>query len=389
MNIRFDSKLQRFECLEDGVWKSITQGVKNTSIVPTSTIDRYRVEVSLTCNLKCKYCVVHMNNVSQQNTIMSIKTAQKIVKRFNKEVGAKGSIFIMGGEPLVNLSVVKYIVENAKGQTIIFTNALNLTEEIITFFLKHDTYILTSLDGYNIEQNKKRFWPQVQKNYNKVLTNIKLAIQKGCKVGVSCLLHKDNIEDAENIATFFCNELNARSMSFAYPHSTVSHSEESDFDFSAYTEQMKKLYNFSKNNKVYIDQIGKIISPLYYNYVSKVGCKAGTTQRTFYPNGEETICTKIDTVEYFDIDDYIKDLPFRNSECSSCIGQYICSGECPWDYTVARLHGKKHDRICKYRKELISYIINDICNELSVANNCDEAKGVFDSICYPMVNNYN
>ena len=164
MNVRFNKKYHRFECLEDGTWESITQGVTSALTKQPSTIDRYRVEVSLTCNLKCKYCVVHLNNVRQQNTIMSIETAQRIIEMFNKEVGAKGSIFIMGGEPLVNWPVVKYIIENAKGKTIIFTNALDLTEEIIKFFFKHDTYILTSLDGYSIEQNEKRFWPHTQKN---------------------------------------------------------------------------------------------------------------------------------------------------------------------------------------------------------------------------------
>lgn len=390
MEVRFNDKTFCFECLVNGVWRSInncTHGINKASSVLPSLIDRYRIEVSLSCNLKCKYCVVHTNNVSQQNTFMSIETARKIVNRYNEEVGDQGSIFIMGGEPLTNLPTVQYIIEHAQGASIVFTNALLLDEELISFFYKHNTYILTSLDGYNPMQNEKRFWPNVQKNFDRVTTNIKNAIKKGCKVGVSCLMHRDNLFEAEKIATYFYNELHAQAMSFAYPHATLHHTEESDFDFSVYTEQMKKLYIFSKRHKIYIDQIGKIVSPLFYNNPSVIGCKAGTTQRTFYPDGHETICTKIDTLAKFSIEQYIKDLPFQSESCADCIAKYICCGECPWDYAIACLFGKKHERICLYRKKLILHIITDICNELSVANDLEEANAVFEETFFPMAKN--
>lgn len=392
MEIQFNVENHRFEGFENNQWLPITDGVTNelaTSLNVPTKIDRYRIEVSLTCNLRCKYCVVHMNNVSQQNTVMSMDTAKHIVNQFNQEVGENGSIFLMGGEPLINVDVVKYFVENIRGTSIIFTNAFSLTEELIEFFYNHGTYILTSLDGYSLEQNEKRFWPNVQKNYDKVTENIRKAINYGCKVGVSCLLHKGNITEAVNIARFFTDNLHARSMSFAYPHSTVEHSEESDFDFSMYTEELKQLFLFAKEKRVYIDQIGKILGSLVYNSPSLIGCKSGTTQRTFYPDGSETICTKIDTLNSFDINQYCKDLPYVKKECADCIAKYLCCGECPWDYAVANISGRQHHRICEYRKHLISFIISDICSELSKANSVEEAKNIFKLLYVPMTNNYN
>lgn len=388
MKVRFNNKFNRFEGFENGDWNPITPGTAGTDATIPLVIDRYRVEVSLACNLQCKYCVVHKNDVRQQNTIMDLSTAQMIVNKFNDEIGKNGSIFLMGGEPLVNYSVVEYIIENVKGESIIFTNALKLNDEVIDFLYRHNTYILTSLDGYSMEQNAKRFQPNIKENFEIVTANIKRAIERGCKVGVSCLLHSGNIYDAEKIATYFVKEFNARAMSFAYPHATVKYTEESEFDFSEYANQMKKLYLFAKQHKVYIDQIGKIISPLYYNYSAIIGCKAGTTQRTFYPDGSETICTKIDTLKNFSMEKYKNNLPFRIECCSECIAKYICCGECPWDYAVADLSGNAHERICSYRKYLISFIIDDICKELSTANNCKEAEKVFENICFPLINNY-
>lgn len=388
MKVNFNNLMCRFECQEKGIWYPITtNGYVERSLVIPSRIDRYRIEVSLTCNLRCQYCVVHMNNVSQQNTIMSMETARSIVERYNKEVGDNGSIFIMGGEPLTNIPIVKFIIKKAKGTSILFTNALFLEKDLIDFFYKHNTYILTSLDGYDYFQNRKRFWPHIEKKFDRVTNNIKAAIDRGCKVGVSCLLHKDNINEAIKIADYFYRELHAKAMSFAYPHSTVNHTEESDFNFSDYTEQMKSLYLYSKSNKVYIDQIAKIISCIYYGYPAKVGCKAGTTQRTFYPDGKETICTKIDTLNSFNFEEYISELPYVNDDCAECIAKNICVGECPWDFAVAKLEGRKHERICAFRRELITYIVKDICKELSQAENLEEAKLIFDRTFAPMVKN--
>lgn len=354
----------------------------------TFLIDRYRLEVSLACNLKCEYCVVYMNRVAQENRLMSLETAQKIVARFNHEVGASGSIFIMGGEPLVNYSVVRYIVENSLSPSIIFTNALELDEDKIDFFRKNSTFILTSLDGYTIEQNQKRFGRNNVSTFDKVKHNISLAIKKGCKVGVSCLLHKDNVTDALAIAHFFVSELGAKSMSFAYPHLNLNDSEENHFDFELYLKQMIALFEFSKQNRVYIDQIGKIINSIMHVTPSILGCKAGTSQRTFYPDGSETICTKIDTYGNYDVNEYIKGLPYYSFNCQSCIARSLCIGECPWDYLVAMQTNKGHRRLCNYRKMLIEYIINDMIKELEKASSIEEAKQIFDDIFSPMTDNY-
>ena len=94
MEVKFNNLKCRFECQKKGIWYPITDGCDEKSLIIPSRIDRYRIEVSLTCNLRCQYCVIHMNNVSQQNTIMYMETARSIVERYKKEVGDTGSIFI-------------------------------------------------------------------------------------------------------------------------------------------------------------------------------------------------------------------------------------------------------------------------------------------------------
>lgn len=389
MEIRYNCEKICFEGKESGVWMPITNGTKTAHLPLRSSVDTYRIEVSLACNLKCKYCIVHMNNVRQLNTVMSIKTASIIADKFNEEVGEKGSIFLMGGEPLVNLPVVKYLIEHTKGSSIIFTNGLALNEELINYFHKHNTYILTSLDGYSLEHNNKRFWPDLRHNFDTVTENIKNAINKDCKVGVSCLLHRDNVEDARDIASFFIKDLGAKSMSFSYPHRTMDSSEEDFFDFEKYTKSLIDVYCVAKKHGVYVDQIGKILSCIAMGNPMIIGCKAGTRQRTFYPDGSETICTKIDTQTGFLLDDYTKKLPYFDKECQNCIAHGLCRGECPWDFFVATQKEEcGHRRVCIFNKGIVEYIINDILHDLSKTKTIDEAKTLFKTSFLPLTNNF-
>ncbi|MNM49216.1 hypothetical protein D3C81_602160 [compost metagenome] len=348
------------------------------------TIDRYRLEVSLSCDLSCEYCVVHMNNVLQQGNKMTIDAAKEILHKFRNEVGEKGSIFLMGGEPLTNWNVVRYIIENNPGNSIIFTNSNQLDDEKISFLKEHDVFILTSLDGSTLEHNKARFYPQVEKRFDRISNNITKAIDAGCKVGVSCVVHNDNISDLIEIAEFFTKRIKAKAMSFAYPHFTVEDSSTNDFPMDEYTKKMCELFDFSKKNKVYIDQIGKKVASLLTRKKVVAACKIGLSQRTFYPDGKETLCTKLDTLDHYAANDYVDILPRSNKGCKDCIALHLCGGGCPWDASVASNSFGVDKRICGFNQDLVNYILRDIEHTLRYAKTKEEAIDLLQTTYEPL-----
>ena len=127
-----------------------------------------------------------------------------------------------------------------------------------------------------------------------------------------------------------------------------------------------------------------------YGYPAIIGCKAGTTQRTFYPDGTETICTKIDTQIGFDMGEYLRCLPIANPKCKGCLARGLCNGECPWDFFVSSKKENEtgHKRVCDSHKQVVEYILQDIKNELSVAKTVDEAKEIFKKTFLPLAKNY-
>lgn len=372
-NIIFDYKNLNIS-VETPEGKRFLARIPKDKVKPKNkNIDRYRIEVSLACDLKCKYCVVHMNRVFQRGKIMSEKTAREIMSRFNKEVGKNGSLMLIGGEPLLNWSVVKLMIELCAGKTMIFTNAFSINQEKIDFLKKHQTLILTSLDGYSIKHNGSRFYPEVKKKFKIVKDNIKAMISAGCNVGIGCVAHNGNVGDLTRIADFFVDDLGARSMSFSYPHFTVEETDTNNFNMDEYTKQMKKMLAYSKKKKVYIDQIGKIVRNILLSEPVLSSCKAGISQRTFYPDGSETVCTKLDTIPNYDFANFLKSLPVNNKECADCLAFKICGGGCPWDAAVKPDKKGIDGRICKYNKAMTSLIIKDIAKELSCVNTQDEA----------------
>lgn len=363
---------------------------KNKEHAPQKTnlcfdLNRYRIEVSLACDLSCKYCVVYMNKVFQRGRLMSLDTAKKIIKQFNRNIGEKGSVVLIGGEPLLNWSVVKYIVSMCKGRIILFTNAYKLDRNKIYFLKRNKVSIITSLDGFTIKHNRNRFYPDIITKYKKVCKNIKFAAKKGCNIAVSCVVNQDNVEDVVDIANFFYKDLGVKNLSFAYPHFAKENIRTNYFSMEMYRKKIEDLLQFSKQNKIYIDQIGSKLKSIIKRSKIIYSCKAGISQKTFYPNGEETICTKLDTIDRYNFDKFLKDLPINNKKCSSCIAVNLCGGGCPWDAAIFPNRAGLDKRICGYNKGLINYIIKDIANELKDVKTKKEALNIITEKYLPII----
>jgi uncharacterized protein len=87
---------------------------------------------------------------------MSVETAEKALALVFRSPSRGIKIEFQGGEPLLNFSLIRYIVERAEAwnlaerrdlQFVIATNLAVITDEILEFCRDHDILISTSLDG--------------------------------------------------------------------------------------------------------------------------------------------------------------------------------------------------------------------------------------------------
>lgn len=107
-----------------------------------------RLETSLLCNLRCKYCC-NKSGKPLDNEI----TYNKLLDLVNqaKDLGAKSIVVIGGGEPTLYpqfKDLIDYIA-NLNLVPVIFTNTTTMTKELALFLYTTNTTVITKLDSLN------------------------------------------------------------------------------------------------------------------------------------------------------------------------------------------------------------------------------------------------
>lgn len=125
------------------------------------------LQVTQNCNLRCRYCVYSGSYVNRTHTKkrMSYDVAKQAVDFYFARNTSKdaGIISFYGGEPLLEIELIKKIVEYSenlyKGKELrlnLTTNATLLTNEIADFLYEHDFNLTISLDGPEEVHNRSR-----------------------------------------------------------------------------------------------------------------------------------------------------------------------------------------------------------------------------------------
>jgi uncharacterized protein len=152
--------------------------------------------VTLRCDYSCQYCQVSRQSDDKTAFDMSRDSADRSLDHVFQSPSRAIKIEFQGGEPLLNFSLIRYIVEAAEIrnkiekrtlQFVITTNLSLLGDEVISFCREHDIYISTSLDGPQDLHNSNR--PKPGKNgYELSVNGIKRIQRELGKDRVSALM---------------------------------------------------------------------------------------------------------------------------------------------------------------------------------------------------------
>jgi uncharacterized protein len=121
--------------------------------------------VTLRCDHTCQYCQVSRRQVARDEFDMSPETARKAVATAFRSPSPHLKFEFQGGEPLLNMPVIRLVVEEAErinltaGRRLAFVIASNLAmldDAILDFAEQHDVYFSTSLDGPEDLHNRNR-----------------------------------------------------------------------------------------------------------------------------------------------------------------------------------------------------------------------------------------
>ncbi|MBR6702991.1 MAG: thioether cross-link-forming SCIFF peptide maturase [Clostridia bacterium] len=323
----------------------------------SSEVKALCIHICHDCNFRCRYCFADEGAYHSNREFMSLETAKRAVD-FLIENSGKRKVLEMdffGGEPLMNLEVLKKTVYYAKeqgakaGKKFLFTtttNALLLNDETIEFFNQEMENVVLSLDGRKEVHDAIRKSINGKGTFDLIIDKIKKFISlRGNKSyyvrGTFTAKNLDFGKDVLFIADQGVDSISMEPVVTDIPDLQITNEhlprikEEYENLCDAYLERLAsgQGFNFFHFN---IDLEG---GPCLSKRVS--ACGAGNEYFSVTPNGDLYPCHQFagdknfrmgsvfDGIERPEIREKFKNsCVFTRKKCENCFAKFICSGGC-------------------------------------------------------------
>lgn len=305
------------------------------------------LELTTSCNLKCKHCSNESGDKKIDN--MTIENITKVVHWAN-EHNVK-SLTLTGGEIFCLKDIdekIELIRNQFTGRIEVITNATLIDEEKVKLLKKNIDKIDISLDGYDEESVNRIRGKNV---YERVMRSVALLQENGySNISLSMVLTSDN---RQNIDKFYnlCKILNAKPMPRIL---SIRGRALKNYDLLVHDKDKGIEDNVLKNP----------------NMVSM--CTAGVTNLSISANGKVNLCAALEDSDYVignieKIDNLYDKLEKIHKACivdevdmcKDCIVRYFCSSSChAINYHIYRNESLRAQRCKKNKKELLKYVWN-------------------------------
>lgn len=178
-------------------------------------LKHFTIVVTYNCNFNCPYCYEkeHIKrNGNNFSTVISEKMIDKVFDIINKiEPDSrlhKKVIHLFGGEPLLkeNKSIIEYIVKKGEGLGFKFSATsngydLNYFEDLLG--VGKIESIQVTIDGYKELHNRRRTHYIEKGSFDRIIDNIKIALNKDISVIVRVNVDSENIKEISKIESCF------------------------------------------------------------------------------------------------------------------------------------------------------------------------------------------
>lgn len=326
------------------------------------TIDEYKevinlvINVSHNCNLRCKYCFAATGSYNGKRDLMNPEIADKTLEWFLKQ--AKKSkvlnLNLFGGEPLVNIPLVEYIVKRCKDleeeyekkiYITISTNGTIMNENLLKLIKDYDIGLQISIDGDKEIHDANRPTANNTSSYDLLVENVKMLLSEVDNSGlIPRATIAKGVTDVTYIVNHMLNDLKFKCVAFTPALGSNKETSYSQEDLDEYFKKYDELVEIflSKLRKgeefnIYpftteVDAVSKGIRRIY-------GCGAGLGFSSIDIKGNIYPCMRfigneeyiIGNVEYgFNNkrQKFFDRTIYNRKKCSTCWARHLCGGAC-------------------------------------------------------------
>lgn len=356
-----------FECIEDvkaleekgklytpDTYEDMAFDFKNRNTV----IKALCLHVAHTCNLNCEYCFASQGKYHGERALMSLETGKRALDFLIENSGTRRNLEVdfFGGEPLMNLEVVKELVayareiekiHNKNFRFTLTTNGILIDDDVIDFCNKEMSNVVLSLDGRKEVHDRLRKDYQGRGSYDIIVPKFQEFVRRrGDKNyyirGTFTHANTDFTNDIFHMADLGFKELSMEPVVCAPDDKSALTKEDLPLLFEQYEILAKEMLKRQKEGNgftFYHYMLDLTHGPCIYKRIS--GCGSGTEYMAVTPSGELYPCHQfVGDKKYLlgNIYDGVTNKEIQNEfklcnayarkECADCWAKLYCSGGC-------------------------------------------------------------
>lgn len=309
------------------------------------------------CNLRCRYCFADEGAYHAAREMMSDETAKAAIDFLIRESGNRKVLEVdfFGGEPLMNLDVIKRTVAYAKaeaakvGKRFLFTtttNGLLLDDDAINFFNEEMENVVLSLDGRAEIHDAVRKTVNGKGSFAVVIDKIKRFVKsRGDKHyyvrGTFTARNLDFAKDVLFLADEGFDSISMEPVVTDIPDLQIK---------EEHLARIEQEYETLCDEYLKRDERGEGFNFFHFNIDLEGGpclskrvsaCGAGNEYFSVVPNGDIYPCHQFAGEEKWKMgnvyegkldpsirETFAKNCLFTRKKCGDCFAKFICSGGC-------------------------------------------------------------
>ena len=338
----------------EDIYKDYIFNVKQRSTV----VKALCLHVAHDCNLACKYCFAEEGEYKGDRSLMSAEVGKKALDFLVNNSGNRVNLEVdfFGGEPLMNMDVVKEVVaygrelektHNKKFRFTMTTNGVLLNDEIMEYLNEEMSNVVLSIDGRKEIHDLMRPTQNKKGSYDIILPKFqKFAKMRGNKSyyvrGTFTRNNLDFCKDVLHMADLGFDEISIEPVVTEDSQPYAIREEDLPTIFENYDELAKEMIKREKEGRGFtffhymIDLTG---GPCVAKRLS--GCGSGTEYLAVTPWGDLYPCHQFvgqeefllgnvtDGVQRMDIVNEFKACNvYTKEKCKNCFARFYCSGGC-------------------------------------------------------------
>ncbi len=324
----------------------------------TNVVKALCLHVAHTCNLNCSYCFASQGKYQGERALMTFEVGKQAFDFLIAHSGTRRNLEVdfFGGEPLMNLDVVKELVAYARSiekehnknfRFTLTTNGVLLDDETTEFLNREMSNVVLSLDGRREVHDRFRRDYMGRGSYDLILPKFQRFVeQRGGKGyymrGTYTHHNTDFTKDIFHMADLGFTELSMEPVVCAPDDPCALREEDLPILFEQYEILAKEMIKRKKEGRpftFYHYMLDLKNGPCIYKRIT--GCGSGTEYMSVTPWGELFPCHQFVGDEKYSLgnvwegvkkpevqDEFRSCNAYAREECRDCWAKLYCSGGC-------------------------------------------------------------